>query len=480
MKNSRLPLAAALLAALILPPALRADTEVVDGVEWDYDMWSSGATVNGVVGGASGAIAIPASLSGAPVTEIDWNAFKGCAGLTSVTIPNGVTSIGSSAFEDCTGLKSISIPGSVAEIGWGAFRGCAGLMSATLATGVRKIGDNAFADCTGLTLLSLPSTVTEIGWDAFDGCTALSSIAIPNGLTSIGDYSFRNCSGLKSISIPNGVTSIGDGAFDGCSSLTSVSIPNGVTRIGNYAFDDCESLVSVSIPPTVTRIGTAAFSKCKSLKTVTVPNSVTSVGMHAFFWCDGLKTLVIPMRFKGKTSDWAIPSGCTVYYLLINGSAYTVAYNANGGKGKMAAQAMTYGKTAKLRKNAFTRSGYAFMGWAKSRSGAVAYSNAQSVKNVSDRSGTTTLYAKWAKKNYKVAFYANGGKGKMAAQAMTYGKAKKLTANKFKRKGYVFKGWAKSKTLAKKGKVAYKNKKSVKNLVTNGKTVKLYAVWKKK
>ena len=67
-----------------------------------------------------------------------------------------------------------------------------------------------------------------------------------------------------------------------------------------------------------------------------------------------------------------------------------------------------------------------------------------------------------------------------SAQTMTYGKAKKLSKNKFTRKGYVFKGWAKSKKLAKKGKVAYKNGKKVKNLVTNGKTVKLYAVWKKK
>ena len=63
---------------------------------------------------------------------------------------------------------------------------------------------------------------------------------------------------------------------------------------------------------------------------------------------------------------------------------------------------------------------------------------------------------------------------------MTYGKAKKLSKNKFKRKGYTFKGWAKSAALAKKGKVTYKNKQTVKNLVTNGKTVKLYAVWKKK
>jgi len=35
------------------------------------------------------------------VTKINDNTFKGCSGLTSVTIPNSVTSIGESAFEDC-------------------------------------------------------------------------------------------------------------------------------------------------------------------------------------------------------------------------------------------------------------------------------------------------------------------------------------------------------------------------------------------
>ena len=163
-------------------------------------------------------------------------------------------------------------------------------------------------------------------------------------------------------------------------------------------------------------------------------------------------------------------------------------YNSNGGKlpkgKKMAKQTLTYGKAAKLRKNVFTRKGYVFAGWATSKAnakkGVIAFANAQSVKNLRTDGKTTTLYAVWAKPTFKVAFYANGGKGKMAAEKMTYGKAKKLPANKFTRKGYVFKGWAKSKALAKKGKVAYKNKKSVKNLTTTGKTVKLYAVWKKK
>jgi uncharacterized repeat protein (TIGR02543 family) len=181
-----------------------------------------------------------------------------------------------------------------------------------------------------------------------------------------------------------------------------------------------------------------------------------------------------------SVKDLATADSTITLYAKWAVSKYKVAFNANGGKGKMAVQTMTSGKAAKLRKNLFMRKGYVFAGWSLKKNGAVAYKDAQSVKNLRTDGGTTTLYAKWAKPTYKVVFYANGGKGTMTVESFTYGKAKKLTANKFKRKGYTFKGWAKSKALAKKCTVAYKNKQAVKNLVTNGKTVKLYAVWKKR
>ena len=162
-------------------------------------------------------------------------------------------------------------------------------------------------------------------------------------------------------------------------------------------------------------------------------------------------------------------------------ATFTVVFAPNGGAGKMATQKVVCGKPATLSANAFTRKGYVFLGWAKSKNGAVAYKDKASVKDLAPSGGTATLHAKWAKTSYKVVFYANakGVKGTMAAETMIYGKKKKLSANKFKRDGYVFQGWAKSKALAKKSKVAYKNKKAVKNLTTTGKTVKLYAVWKR-
>jgi uncharacterized repeat protein (TIGR02543 family) len=376
-----------------------------------------------------------------------------------VTIGNGVTSIEDYAFYSCSSLASVTIGTGVTSIGLSAFDNC-GNFAVTFADGTTMIPDGAFGGY-GLTSVTIPDSVTHIGADAFYDCSGLKSVTIGNGVTSIGHSAFHSCSGLKTLVIPPGVTSIGSLAF-ALSGLTSVTIGNGVTSIG-----DC------------------AFSGCSGLKTLVIPPGVTSIGEYAFVGCTGLKTIRLPDRFKGKTEDMDIPSGCKVVFYS---TRYTVKFNANGGrlpKGKtMAAQTMTYGKAAKLRKNVFTRSGYVFIGWAKSKKGAVAFKNAASVKNLTAKGGTVKLYAVWAKKTYKVAFYANGGKlpkgKKMPALKMTYGKAKKLTANKFKRAGYVFKGWAKSKADAKKGKIAFKNKKSVKNLVTNGKTVKLYAVWKKK
>ena len=192
-----------------------------------------------------GNIIIPESItySGTTysVTSIGDNAFWGCSGLTSVTIPNSVSYIGKYAFASCSGLTSVTIPNSVSYIGEAAFGGCSGLTSVTVDknNGTYDSRDN----CNAIIDTSTNKLIV--------GCK---NTTIPNSVTSSGYGAFDGCSGLTSVTIPNSVTSIGEAAFYGCSGLTSVTIPNSVTSIGKYAFEDCfwlTRLVSLAVEPPI-------------------------------------------------------------------------------------------------------------------------------------------------------------------------------------------------------------------------------------
>lgn len=161
-----------------------------------------------------------------------------------------------------------------------------------------------------------------------------------------------------------------------------------------------------------------------------------------------------------------------------DGQPYTVKFNANGGTGTMANESFVYGTAKALTLNTFTRTGYIFIGWAKSASATTSvYDDGQSVSNLTTTSGgTVNLYAVWQANTYTVKFNKNGGTGTMANETFTYGVAKALTANAFQRVNYKFMGWA---TSASATTATYSNKQSVSNLTaTPDGTVNLYAVWK--
>lgn len=183
------------------------------------------------------------------VLEIGEGAFKNCASLTSITIPNSVTSIGYHAFQGCT---SLPVEDNIRYADTYAVEAVDKTLSTyTIKNGTRFIGSSAFRDCSSLASINIPNGVTTIGERAFDHCSSLTSINIPNGVTSIGYSVFHGCSGLTSITIPNSVTSIGHSAFYGCTNLTSVTIPNSVTSIDTYAFQYCRSLTSVTVEATI-------------------------------------------------------------------------------------------------------------------------------------------------------------------------------------------------------------------------------------
>ena len=156
-------------------------------------------------------------------------------------------------------------------------------------------------------------------------------------------------------------------------------------------------------------------------------------------------------------------------------NGYTVQFIANGGSGTMADQHFVYDTPQALSRNAFTRTGHSFSGWATSANGIVVNTDGQVVKNMTAIPGNVLKrYAVWTPITYSVKFNANGGSGTMANQSYQYGTAQALTANAFTRTGYSFTGWATSATGAK----VYNDKQSVSNLTTtSGGTVNLYAVW---
>ena len=312
-----------------------ADTEIVDGITWNYTVKDGFASVGyqDIPASTLGAITIPSTLGGYPVTSIGVRAFYCCSGLTSVTIPDSVTSIGKEAFYGCDGLadddglvivrgvlygyfgtkSDVMIPDSVTDIGDRAFQYCSGLTSVTIPDSVTSIGNSAFEGCGGLTSVTIGNSVTSIGDRAFRYCDGLTSIAIGNSVTSIGNSAFSGCSGLKSITIPDSVTSIGEGAFANCGGLTSITIPGSVTSIGKEAFYNCYRLanadgfvivrdvlyfyyvtkIDVTIPDSVTSIGDSAFYRQGGLTSVTIPDSVTNIGDRAFCECFNLKSITI-------------------------------------------------------------------------------------------------------------------------------------------------------------------------------------------
>lgn len=90
---------------------------------------------------------------------------------------------------------------------------------------------------------------------------------------------------------------------------------------------------------------------------------------------------------------------------------YSVKFNANGGTGSMANETFESGVAKALTANAFTRTGYTFQGWATTSTGAVVYSNRQSVTDLTTTAGgVVTLYAVWKSHLYMVIDISGGTK----------------------------------------------------------------------
>ncbi len=308
------------------------------------------------------------------VTSIGYEAFRGCANLTSITIPDSIKSIGEYAFYECDSLTSVTIGDGVTSIGERAFIGCGNLESVTIGDGVTSISNYAFEDCYSLTSVYMSDIASWCNIDFGNGGAnplsngaklylnnqLVTELVIPNTVKNIKAYAFYDCDTLESVTIPDSVTSIGEYAFISCYNLTSITIGDSVASIGSSAFWDCSGLIVPSvyisdieawcnidfgngvanplsngarlylnnqlvtelvIPNTVKNIKAYAFYDCDALESVTIPDSVTSIGNDAFMYCERLTNITVSADNK---------SYCSVDGVLYNKAKTTLIYCPKG------------------------------------------------------------------------------------------------------------------------------------------------------
>ena len=332
--QQRMKLSAALLLSLFCTLSLYA----ADLSDLTYTTTNGEVAITDCDTTATGELIIPTTIGGNPVTSIETGAFRGCAMLTVITIPDHVTSIGERAFRDCTDLTSLTIPSSVTDIGNGILEECPSLITIevdaenqnytglegvlfnaeatilivypqaktehlySIPDSVTTIVQRAFQGCNNLTVVTLPERLHTIGEHAFSECRNLTRITIPDGVTRIQSGTFLNCTSLTAIALPETLIGIGQGAFSRCSSLTDINIPQGVRAIIDFTFGNCTSLTTFTIPDNVTYIGAFAFYNCTGLTSMTIPEGVTTIGTQAFFRCTSLTSLT----FRG-------PAPTTIY-----------------------------------------------------------------------------------------------------------------------------------------------------------------------
>lgn len=274
---------------------------------------------------------------------IGANAFKECATLTEISIPDTVENIGMSAFEnsgiwtnadrvvyagnwivgykDDESVGSVSVTDGTAGIAEYAFSFQEGITGVTMPDSVKYIGKSAFYECKKMTFVTLPANLTEINDYTFYRCENLNLPELPEGITRIGRSAFYMCAlgtatsdtDSDQLVIPDSVTEIGDYAFyksgytyedpDATEEsgeliknggIDAVVIGDGVKTIGYQAFANIPTLKSVVMGDALETVGERAFYKCAALQEVSFGKNVKTIGERAFYSCTSLKAAEMP------------------------------------------------------------------------------------------------------------------------------------------------------------------------------------------
>jgi len=223
--------------------------------EFSYTDDGTAITITDYPDSATGAVVIPATINGKPVTRIGVYAFSGCTEVTSVTIPGTITSIGDHAFAYCGGLTDITIPDSVTAIGVSAFYECIGLTSMTIPGNITSIGNSAFYGCGSLIRAEfLGNAPASMGPAVFDA-TASGFTVYYHGLNA--NFTSPTWNGYASVNLDplpfaawQGSRFTADDIATGLTTMTADFDRDGMANLLEYAFGgDPKSADAAGISP---------------------------------------------------------------------------------------------------------------------------------------------------------------------------------------------------------------------------------------
>lgn len=217
--------------------------------EFEWEERDGGAVVTGCSGEASGLLEIPETLGGLPVRGIDYGAFEGQSGITSVSIPTNVEWIGMHAFAETKMFDNVTKPADVpvysSDGKWllgcricyftykrdGATRKMHLPVDVNVKEGVEHLADGAFVGA---------EHRLQDGYTQF---AAINSIKLPSSLKTVGSAICNDMHlGLK-VDFPTGVVEVADDFLAGANGVQFRflgSIPNVIDGRGWLDYDHSE------------------------------------------------------------------------------------------------------------------------------------------------------------------------------------------------------------------------------------------------
>jgi hypothetical protein len=189
--------------------------------------------------GPGGAVVIPSSINGHPVTGLADSTFNTVSNVYRATLPNSITNMGSQTFRNCSSLVEIYFQGNAPVVTVASGNTFPNASIATVYYLPETTGwGPTFNDCPTALWVPFTYTVNPNNTVAITGYTGLGgTVTIPgtiNGLpvTSLGGNAFYKCGVLSAVVIPDSVTNLETGAFQKCAGLTGVYLQGNAPGLG--------------------------------------------------------------------------------------------------------------------------------------------------------------------------------------------------------------------------------------------------------